>query len=145
MADEEYSSDDAYASEDEKDTCLLCLSNKGPLINSSLCFSNRQCQCVYHVHLTCLTSTFASRPEFITKCLHCNLDHLPGGPTLTRLPNAQAYRIASMYGTPREPSGCLSSRGIVSLTMILMLLGFFLYLLITSRSNIETDSRFLRT
>lgn len=144
MTEVEYISEDADTSDDEKDTCLLCLSDKGPLINSALCFNNRQCQCVYHVHLTCLTSTFASNPEFTTKCLHCNLAHHPCGPVLTRLPSTQAYQIASMYGARRQSPTCVSSRSIVSLTMILMLLGFFLYLLVASKSNIETNSRFLR-
>ena len=136
--------DEVYCSSDdgEKDTCLLCLSGKGPLIHSSLCFDQRQCDCSYHVHLTCLTSTYAARPEFANRCLHCNKDHIPNRPSHTN--SAHLRRVQNE--TP-PPTLCMSPGKVLTFTITTAVLAFFIYLLFLSggRSNIQTNGRFLRS
>lgn len=137
--------EDSYSSNDdsEKDTCLLCLSSKGPLIHSSLCFVQRECDCSFYTHLTCLTSTYAARPQFANRCLHCNKEHSPAIP-----PPAQVQLISEMYNMrPPPPPLCISPGKVLTFTVTMGVLAFFIYLLFLSgaQSNIQTNTRFLRT
>ena len=141
-------SDEVYCSSDdnEKDTCLLCLSSKGPLIHSSLCFDQRQCECSFYLHLTCLTSTYAARPEFGNRCLHCNKDHVPH--LMSRPSPTQVQLISDMYRLrPPPPYICMSPGKVLTFTITTAILAFFIYLLFLSgsRSNIQTNGRLLRS
>lgn len=137
--------DEVYLSGDDsdKDTCLLCLSGKGPLIHSSLCFDQRQCDCSFYVHLTCLTSTYAARPEFANRCLHCNKDHIPSRPS-----PSQVRLISDVYRVrPPPPSLCMSPGKVLTFTITTAVLAFFIYLLFMAGggSNIQTNGRLLRS
>ena len=137
--------EEVYCSSDdgEKDTCLLCLSGRGPLIHASHCFDQRQCGCSYYVHLTCLTSTYAARPEFANRCLHCNKDHVPNRPSPT-----QVRLISDMYRVRAPPPPlCMSPGKVLTFTITTAVLAFLIYLLFLSgdHSNIQTNGRFLRS
>jgi len=140
-------------SEDDtsRDTCLLCLSTKQPLIHSTIAFADRPCNCSYHFHIRCLTSTYATTPAFASRCLHCNTPL--SEPTLpfrglrpaSAAQEAQEAQIARMYERPPPIPSICSARNLALLMGLIAVAAFFyLVLLANTSSNVKAYGRLLR-
>ena len=133
--------------DDTRDTCLLCLSTKQPLIHSTIAFADRPCNCSYYFHIRCLTSTYTATPAFASRCLHCNMAWPETGrPCRAPTSEGQEAQIARMYErSPPIPSIC-SARNLALLTGLLAVGAFFyLILLANTSSNVKAYGRLLRT